>query len=174
MTKLLLALSVTAALAGAASAESAPLTNEKALNLLTALRGLESHTIIIKQSGADIQVQQPWEFGNAILRLRIKRNIQALEPVEKAIKETREAMIVEALAKMPANPDGKQPTIIPPGTTEFDLFLKQLAEVLAKPVDGNVDLSRIRASELKLDKNEIGASVIMGLDPIFDDDVTPK
>jgi hypothetical protein len=109
-----------------------------------------------------------------LLRLRIKRNIQALEPVESAIKATREAMVTEALAKMPQDKDGKPAGTINPGTPEFDAFLKSLADVLAKPVEGAVDMSRIRASELKLDKNEIGASVLVGLDPILDDDVTPK
>lgn len=174
MKKLFLALSLTATLAGTAfAADKPPLTNAKALNLLVSLRGLEGHVVIIKQNGSDTQVQQPWDFGSALLRLRIKRNIQALEPVEKAIKETREAMITEALAKM-AEKNGQKPTTIEPGTPEFAVFLKQIEEMLEKPVDGQVDLSRIRASELKLDHNEIGASVIVGLDPIFDDDVTPK
>lgn len=155
------------------SAERSPLTNAKALNLLVSLRGLEGHIVIIKQNGADVQVQQPWDFGSALLRLRIKRNIQSLEPVEKAIKDTREAMITEALAKM-AEKNGQKPTTIEPGTPEFAAFLKQLEDMLEKPVDGQVDLSRVRASELKLDRNEIGASVLTGLDPILDDDVTPK
>lgn len=174
MRKLFLVLSITAALAGAAIAQNKPpLTNARALNLLVALRGLEGHVVIIKQNGADTQVQQPWDFGNALLRLRIKRNIQTLEPIEKVIKDTREAMVTEALSKM-AEKNGNKPTTIEPGTPEFIAFLKQLEDILEKPVDGQVDLSRIRASELKLDKNEIGASVLTGLDPILDDDVTPK
>lgn len=173
---------ITAACAGATAAQriipmagsvAPPLTNAKALNLLVSLRGLEGRIVIIKQNGVDTQVQQPWDFGSAVLRLRIKRNIQALEPVEKAIKETRETMVSEALAQM-AEKNGHKPTAIEPGTPEFAAFLKQLEELLERPVDGVVDLSRIRASELKLDRNEIGASVLTGLDPILDDDVTPK
>jgi hypothetical protein len=172
--KLFLALILTAAIACAAVAQKAPLTNEKALNLLVALRGLEGRTVIIKLAGVDNPVQQPWDFGSALLRLRIKRNIQQLEPIEKVVKDTREAMITEMLAKMPADEIGKAPSVIPPGTPEFDVFMKQFAELLAKPVDGQIDLGRIRASELKLDRNDLGASTLVGLDPIFDDDVTPK
>lgn len=168
-----MALMLLPVIASAGEASKPPLTNARALNLLVALRGLEGHIVIIKQAGAETQVQQPWDFGNALLRLRIKRSIQALEPIEKAIKDTREAMITEALAKM-AQKNGQKPTTIEPGTPEFAAFLKQIEEMLEKPVDGVVDLSRIRASELKLDRNEIGASVLTGLDPILDDDVTPK
>lgn len=175
MKKLFLALSLIAAFTGDAAAQQKfqPFTNAKALNLIVALRGLEGRIIIIKQNGVDTQVQQPWDFGSALLRLRIKRNIQVLEPVEKAIKDTREAMVTEALAKM-AEKNGQKPTVIEPGTPEFIAFLKQLEDMLEKPVDGQVDLSRIRASELKLDRNEIGPSVLTGLDPILDDDVTPR
>lgn len=158
---------------GIARAESKPpLSNAQALSLLSALRNLDGHVVITKQNGVDTPVVVPWDFGSGTLRLRIARNIVALSAVESAIETTRQSIVREILKGMPPDKDGKPITEVPRNTTEWDSLQRQYGEALAE--GARVDLARIRASELRLDKNEIPVSVLSALDPIFDDDVTPK
>ena len=58
-----------------------------------------------------------------------------------------------------------------PGTPEFMEYQRQYDQVLDQPAAGAQDLSRIKASELNLDKNEIAPTVLTALKPILDLDV---
>lgn len=165
----LIAIAAAAALAwlpAARAAEPAPkatLTNAQALTLLMALRGLDSRPVIVKTGTNETTVPIPWEFGSAALRVRISKNVAALEPVEKNIETARNVTQREIGKGKP----------IPRDTPEWETFVSQMTDLMAQPA-GTLDLARIRASELKLDKNEIPGSTLAGLTPIFDDDITPK
>lgn len=141
-----------------------PLTNAEALSMLQALRNLDGRITVVKQGDKDTTVMVPWEFGSGTLRLRIARNVTALAAVEKAIEDARLAIVKEILKG-----SGPDVTTVPEGAP-MDSFRKQVADMLGQ--GAAVDLSRIRASELRLDKNEIPVTVLSGLSPILDDDVT--
>lgn len=155
-------------LSGSASAQKA-LTTADALSMLQALRNLDGRIVVVKQNGVDTPVTMPWEFGSGTLRLRIARNIAALAAIEKTVEDSRQSIVKEILKGMPASKDGT-PTSIMPGTPEFDNFQRQITDILNQLAQ--VDLTRIRASELKLDKNEIPATALTALAPILDDDVS--
>ena len=156
----------------AAAADKPPLSNAQALSMLSALRNLDGHVVVIKQNGTDTQVMVPWEFASGTLRLRIARNITALTAVEKSIDDARQAIVKEILKGMPPDKDGKPATTIAPGSPEFEQFQRQITDALN--AGAAVDLNRIKASELKLEKNEIPGTAISALSPIIDDDVSPK
>jgi nitroreductase len=142
------------------AAEAPKITNAQALSMLQALRNLDGRMVIVKET----PVMQPWDFGSGTLRLRIAKNVSALVAVEKAIDDARIGIVKE---QMKGGVDQ-----IKPGTPEFDAFQKQYADMLNAPAQ--VELARIRASELKLDKNEIPVTALSALEPILDDDVSPK
>jgi hypothetical protein len=166
LAALLLMTSLLIAGSPAGAQDRKPLTVGEAMNMLAALRNLDGRPTVMNQG----IVVVPYDFGSGALRLRISRNIAALAEIEKSTEESRQAIIREILRKMPPGPDGKAPVKLDPGTPEFEDFSKQYGTVLAELV--NVSLTRIRASELKLDKNEIPATALNALVPIFDDDVT--
>lgn len=156
-------------LIGPALAESKkpPLTNSEALSLLQALRALDGRQVVVKQGATESIVMQPWDFASGTLRLRIARNITALAVIERTVDETRINILKELIAKKLGNADG-----ITPGSPGYDEFQKQFLAVLNE--GAAADLSRIRASELRLDKNDIPVTALSALAPILDDDVSPK
>lgn len=142
----------------------APLTIAQAIPLVSALRNLDGHLVVIKQNGADNIVMIPWDFGSGSLRLRIANNITILTSIEKTAEDTRQAIIKEILKKSGG-------TEIKPGTPERDDFDRQFAEMMALPAPGGRDVARIKASELRLDKNDIPVTAISAMAPILDMDV---
>lgn len=142
------------------------ITIAQAIPLATALRNLDGHMVIIKQNGSDNTVMTPWDFGSGSLRLRIANDITIIDAALKIAEEGRQAIIRE-IAKKSGLPDVK------PGTPEFDDIQKQTEELMSSPAAGTQDLSRIKASELKLEKNEIPVTALAALGPILDNDI-PK
>lgn len=158
---------------GIARAESKPpLSNAQALSLLSALRVLDGRSVVVKQATGETVVPTPWDFGSGVLRLRIARNITALAAVEQLMETTRVEILKEILRKMPPTKEGQAQTSVFQGTPEWDNLQRQYGEALNLPA--SVDLSRIRASELRLDRNDIPGTALSALAPILDDDVTPK
>jgi hypothetical protein len=159
----------------AALGEDRPkLTVAQALSLLTALRNLDGHAVVIKQNGQDAIVVQPWDFGSGLLRLKISNDISILALSEKAAEDIRVAIIKEIVKGMPPDKDGRPPALIPSGTAEYDAFQAQYNEMLSGPAQGTQDLARIKASELKLDRNEIPGTALSALAPIMDVDIPLK
>lgn len=164
------------ALAEPASKPSPPpakqITVAEALSLLAGLRNLDGHVVVVKQNGQDVTVIQPWDFGSGVLRLHIAWDLDILSKVETAANKSHDTIIREILDKMPAGKDGARPTSIPQGTQQFDDLQKQWQAVLDQPAEGAEHLLKIKASELKLDKNEIPVTALAALTPILVDDVT--
>lgn len=143
------------------------ITVAQALSILVALRNLDGHIVIVKQGGVDNTVMVPWDFGSGMLRLKIANNMTILSLSEKAANDARQSIVKEVLKTMPAGA-----RTIEPNTAEMDEFTRQYNEVLAGPAPGTQDLSRIKASELRLDKNDIPVTALSALTPILDDDVS--
>jgi hypothetical protein len=133
------------------------------ISLSAALRNLDGHMVVVK----DTTIMIPWDFGSGSLRLRIANNISILDAAARTVEESRQAIVKEIAKK-------GNLTEIKPGTPEFDEFQKQYGEILASPAPGTQDLARIKASELRLDKNEIPVTVLSALKPIMDDDTIAK
>ena len=149
-----------------APAPKIKLTIGQALNILTAIKGLDGRTIIVKQNGQDAAIMQPWDFASGSLRLRILKNASALEPNVKLDEEARRKIVTEILAGMPEGT-----TDIKAGTPEYDRFFKQREQVLNEPAVGTENLYPIKVSELRLDRNEIPISVLSALEPILEMDI---
>lgn len=151
-------------------AELGKITVQEVQALSPALRNLDGHMVIVKQNGTDNVLMQPWEFGSASLRIRLSSNISIVEHSLKLIEEARVAIVKEGLAKLKTR-TGDDAAEIKPGTPEFEETQKQITEFLTQPAPGTQDLGRIKASELRLDKNEIPVTVLSALKPILDEDV---
>lgn len=160
------ALLSTALLGGLAPPASAAdkLPVKDGLTLLTALRNLDGRPVVVEQNGQRGTVVQPWEFKSGLLRLKIAENIAALSVVERAVDEARIAIVRQVSKKFEVER-------IDPETPAYAEFSKLYQEVLDAPTPGADGLSRIKASDLKLDQNEISVTVLAALKPILDMDV---
>jgi hypothetical protein len=150
------------------AAEAPKLTVAEALSLLTALRTLDGHQIKVydkdgKETGQVIM--QPWDFGSGLLRLKIANDITITAAVEKRLDDARQAILKEILKDEPGV------TSLKPDTPEMAEFAKQYGQALNAPAQGLEDLAHIKASELKLEKNEISVTALSALRPILDIDV---
>lgn len=170
MRRLLFPILFLAGLGPAIAGETGKITVQEAQQLSTALRNLDGHMVVVKQNGTDNVIMQPWEFGSGSLRLRIANDIAIVDHSMKLIEEARVGLVKEGLKKVKAR-TGEDATDMKPGTPEYDEFQKQYADLIAQPAPGTQDLARIKASELKLDKNEIPGTVLTSLGPILDNDV---
>lgn len=172
LPSLLLAIAFVTFVAIPAFAQSKAISVAQAMSLLQAMRNLDGRVVIIKQNGVEGAVQQPWDFGSGAFRMRIANNTTALAAVERSLEETRQAIVRELLKGAPPEADGKPATSIAPGTPQWEELQRQYGEALNAPA--SVTLSRIRASELRLDRNEIPVTALSAMAPILDDDVSPK
>lgn len=163
MLKKLLISAFAIATISAAAAESPKITVRDALSLAVALRNLDGHMIVIKQGQTENTVMVPWDFASAALRLRTANDLSIVSNVERIAEQARQGLIRSILQK-----SGEKE--IKPGTPEYDDFQKQYNELLDQPAPGTQDLSRIKASELRLEKNEIPVTVLVGLKPILEMD----
>lgn len=170
MRRFLFTILFLAGLSPVIGAEGGKITVQQVQALSPALRNLDGRMIVIKQNGSDNVIMQPWEFGSGSLRLRIANNISIVDHSLKLIEEARIAIVKEGLAKRKAR-TGDDAAEIKPGTIEFEETQKQITEFLTQPAPGTQDLGRIKASELRLDKNEIPVTVLSALKPIMDEDV---
>ena len=167
--------------AGPAFGADGKITVEQGAKLLAGLRNLDGRMIVVKQNGADNVVMDPWQFGSGKLRLRISNDINILEAGLKITDAARQAVFREQASKAgdrlckgekrPPECIGGQVTTLSTGMPERDEYDRQVKELDAQPVPGTQDLSRIRASELNLDRNEIPVTVLSALEPILDVDV---
>jgi hypothetical protein len=154
-----------APLAHAGDVKPTSITVREVLSLAQGLRNLDGHIIVIKRNGQDDTVMIPWEFGSGSLRLRIANDIAITDAVVSKAEQARQSIFKEALAKAGGVPELK------PNTPEYAAFLKQYEDLLDQQAPGGLDLAHIKASELKLDKNEIPVTVLTALKPILDIDV---
>jgi hypothetical protein len=144
--------------------EPKKITVGEAIALAQALRSLDGHIVVIKRNGQDDTVVSPWEFASGSLRLRIASDMAIADRIANAAEQGRQAMVKEILQKAGVSE-------LKPGAAETEDFLKQYQEVMDQPATGAQDFARIKASELKLDKNEIPVTVLNALAPILDRDV---
>lgn len=135
-----------------------------AISLLVALRNLDGRAVVIEQPGGQkTTVVQPWEFKSGVVRLRIATNLALLSSVEKAADEARIGIVKQVRKKFNTEKIESDPAA-------FEEFSRLYEDVLKAPA-ATGDLARIKASDLKLDVNEISVTVLQALRPILDQDV---
>lgn len=156
------AIAILALVVPVSAAEKLPVKD--ALAMLTALRNLDGRPVVIEQNGQKTTVMTPWDFKSGLLRLKIAENIAALSVVERAVDEARIAIVKQVRKKFEVER-------IDQDTPAFTEFSKLYQEVLDAPTPGADGLSRIKASDLRLDQNEISVTVLAALKPILDMDV---
>lgn len=137
---------------------SSKLSVTQALQMLTALRGLDGRQVAVKNAGQDAVILQAWEFSNGLLRLAIAQNIAVLSVVEQNDEKIRTSIVREVFKGEAAKE----------GTPEMAEFVRQLNDARNAPVLGVEQLKRIAAKDLKLERNEIPSSILAALVPILD------
>lgn len=145
------------------SAGPAAISVRDAIGLAAALRSLDGHTVVVQEAGKDIAKTMSYEFGSGTLRLRIASDLRILAGVEKQLEDARRGVVREILQS-----SGR--ALIDPGTPAYEDFTKQMEAILEQPASGADGLARIKASELKLDKNEIPATTLAAMAPVLDQD----
>lgn len=165
-------LSVTALAVGAAAAQ-APVRQDPAealnpgkmtvldcLQILGGLNEIDSKRQVVINAGKPNEqvVELVYEFGNGRLRQDLARNIALLSIVQRDSEAARQKVFAEVAKGAPE---------IKPGTPEATEYDRQMRELTGRPcpIDG---LIRIKASELKLDRNEIRAAPLAAIDKILD------
>ena len=130
------------------------LTNLDCQAILAGLNGLDGHTEITKDGSA---VNVTYKFESARLRLIIQQDLAALTTVQQDFTKGMQAVFREIAGDSP---------LLKEGTSELARYNEQLLKAQQLPC--NVKLTRIKAEDLKLDKNEIPGSVLGNLDKILD------
>ena len=167
MKRIVTAAFCVALLAAPAFGQAKPkLTVRQALSLLAALRNLDGHVVG--------NAMVPWDFQSGSLRLRIAGDISLLDPIDHLTELGRQQVFKEVAGKMPLDKEGKAPSQLAAGTPEFNEYQRQYDQLLDAPSPVSDALARIKASDLKLDKNDIPVTALSALSPILDDDVSPK
>lgn len=155
---LALAMLTVAPLAQAQSTEK--ISVRDSLSLLAALRNLDGKPTVVK----DQVIVQPWEFKSGVIRLRIANNIAILSAVEKLTEQARVAIVMQVRKKYDIEKIEAHPTAL-------EEFSKLYDQVLSEPAAGTQDLARVKTSDLRLDVNEIGVTVLSAMTPILEQDV---
>jgi hypothetical protein len=173
------AMLVVATVANAAEAPTAPpatapaaplipkadLTMNECLKILRGLRGdggsnrgLDGY-LVISNAGKpnETVVPQTYRFSNPNLRMDIGQDIARLSDIPNVIEKTRQQIFLEV---------AKSDLEINPSTPQMADYNKQLVLLGESPC--RVTLIHIKASDLKLDVNEIPGSVLGDIDKILD------
>lgn len=130
---------------------------------LTILHGLNEidgrRQVIVSQGKPEEKVLDlPYEFGNGRLRGDIAHNIAVLGAVQRTYGDAQQKIQLDI---------AKGASKIDPGTPEAVEYDRQMRQLTSAPCAID-QLVRIKASELKLDKNEIRAGALAEIDKIFD------
>lgn len=134
------------------------MTVNDCLIILSGLNGLDGRQVVTNAGKSNEQVATiPFEFGSSKLRLDIARNLSALSAIQRDGDQVRQKIFAEV---------SKGATEIKPGTAQAAEYDRQMRELTTRPC--TVDLARIKASDLKLDRNDIPGSILAALDRILD------
>lgn len=137
-----------------ARAEPAKLTIGQCLTILSGLNALDGKQEMTKDGTA---ITTAYQFGSAKLRLAIQQNVARLNDLQQGLQKVQQEMFREVAGDA---------TEIKPNTPEFIRYQKMVLDAQQQPC--NIELQRISAADLKLDKNEIPGSVLGALDKILD------
>ena len=164
---------VAAIIATSAAAQQAPVKQDPVsainpdkttvLDCLTILGGLNEidgkRPTVVNSGKANEQVIEiPYEFASGKLRLDLARNIAILTAVQRRVEEARQKVFHEVAKGDPE---------IKPGTekgVEYDRKVRQISEQPC-PI---TELVRIKAADLKLDRNEIRSAALAAIEKILD------
>jgi hypothetical protein len=160
-------------IATTAAAQKAPVKQDPAeainpdrttvLDCLLILGGLNEidgkRQVVVNAGKANEQViEAPYEFASGKLRLDLAKNISILSVIQRRVEEARQKLFAEV---------AKGDVEIKPNTEkgiEYDRRVRQIGEQPC-PIS---ELVRIKAADLKLDKNEIRSGALAAIEKILD------
>lgn len=163
----------TAALATSAPAQQAPVKQDPdaAINpdkttvfdclvILGGLNEIDGKRPVVVNAGKPNEqtIETVYEFGSGKFRLDLGRNIAVLSAVQRRVDETRQKIFAEI---------AKGDTEIKPGSEKFAEFDRRMKEISLQPCPIS-ELIRIKASDLKLDRNEIRSGALAAIEKILD------
>lgn len=154
---------VTAAAAAEAPVKPTPglpdtgLTVNECLTILSGLNALDGRQVVVSAGKPDEKViNLSYDFGNAKLRMDIAHDMAVLGAIQRDSQTAQQGIFLEV---------GKGADI-KPGTPEYANYDKQLKDLVDRPC--HAALARIKAADLKLDRNDIPGSVLAAIDKILD------
>lgn len=162
-----------AALATTAVAQQAPVKQDPAaaispekttvldcLLILGGLNEIDGKRQVVVGAGTPTEkiVEVPYEFASGKLRLDLARNIAILSAVQRGVDAARQKVFYEIARGDPEIKPNTEKAV------EYDKKLRQIGEQPC-PIG---ELVRIRASDLKLDKNEIKSGALAAIEKILD------
>ncbi len=103
-------------------------------------------------------IETPYEFASGKLRLDLAKNIAILSAIQRRVEDARQKVFYEVAKGDPE---------IKPNTekgVEYDRKVRQISEQPC-PI---TELVRIKAADLKLDKNEIRSAALAAIEKILD------
>ena len=131
------------------------LTIESAINIHAGLKQLDSYERAIKDGERERVVREFYKFGGG-MRLLIAKNLNRLDIVVSTFQAARDGLVYEFSS------DGKA-EVLPEKMAAFGKAVRDLMIV-----EEEVELTRIKSDELKLDENPVPASTLSLLLPILD------
>lgn len=132
-------------------------TINTAHRLVNALLALDGRQRAVKNGEAETVIIEPYKLG--VARLAIARNVSRLRAVLADFEKARDGLIREISnggdsIDPKANPDG------------FKKFTISVNEMLGQ--EAEVDLEPLKASQLKLDENDINPAILVDMHEIVD------
>lgn len=140
-----------------AHAEKMTFTIEQMLTLSSGLNGLNGYEQVVKEGERERSVRRVFDFAPGTI-MAIVKDALAIEGALKPFNTTRQQIISAINETDAAKPEDQR---------NQELYDK-LKPILAEHHE--VDLTKLKASELKLDKNPIPISAMVALAPIVEDD----
>ena len=151
-------------IARADDAKPTSLTVEQAINLATALQGLDGYQQVIKGASGESSVTQHYKF-DALTLLALAHDMSALRPIIIDARTAHDKKLAELSA---GGPLACVDAPVTPGTAAYNQMQAEDAQINASK--HAVDLTQISVADLKLDpptSNPIPPSVLAGLSPIL-------
>lgn len=142
------------------------------LTILSGLNEIDGKRQIVVLAGKPNEqvIETVYEFSNGRLRQDIARNISLLGIVQRDQQQAAQKVLMEVsggkgeLRPPPDTASAGEKSDYLRKTLEYDRQMKELTSRPC-PIDG---LTRIKASELKLDKNEIRSVALSAIEKILD------
>ena len=131
------------------------LTIESAISIHAGLKLLDSYERVIKDGERERVVSEFYKFGGG-LRLLIAKNLNHLDVVVSTFQKARDGLVYEFSV------DGKAE--VP--SEKMAAFGKAVRDLM--DTEEEIELSKIKGDELKLDENPVPASTLSLLLPILD------
>lgn len=151
-----------------AALPSTGMTLNDCLLILQGLNAIDEHIVLFGKPGEQQTIKLAYEYGSGTFRAALGSNIRILTTLQQGAQADQQKILLEVFKGKGGTPPDKDASS--EEKAEFAkqsiAYDKQLKELTAAPCA--VQLTRIKVSDLKLEKNELPASALANLDKILD------